>query len=134
MWVSFFEMINVIHYFRGYLFWSRRYYHNTTEDTDFQRSGSIFPLWRFSTDKNRRNQITRICWNPKYRNLFAVGYVYYDFLKEIISLIYCYTIKNPHCLSISLQLKLEWCALTFMQKFSSHDCYTIRRNSYGVWY
>lgn len=72
-----------------------KYYHDTTEDTDAPGSGSVLPLWRFSTDKSRRKQVTSICWNPKYRDLFAVGYGSYDFLKETTGLICCYTIKNP---------------------------------------
>lgn len=72
-----------------------KYYHETTEGTDLENSGSVLPLWRFSTEKSRRKQVTSICWNPKYKDLFAVGYGSYEFLKEISGLICCYTIKNP---------------------------------------
>jgi dynein intermediate chain 1, axonemal len=72
-----------------------KYYHDETEGTDSPNTGSVLPLWRFSTDKSRRKQVTSICWNPKYKDLFAVGYGSYDFLKETSGLICCYTIKNP---------------------------------------
>lgn len=72
-----------------------KYYHDETEGTDADNTGSVLPLWRFSTDKSRRKQVTSICWNPKYKDLFAVGYGSYDFLKETSGLICCYTIKNP---------------------------------------
>lgn len=72
-----------------------KYYHDQTEDTDIPGSGSVLPLWRFSPDKNKRKQVTSICWNPKYKDLFAVGYGSYDFLKETSGLICCFTIKNP---------------------------------------
>lgn len=72
-----------------------KYYHEETEGTDSPNTGSVLPLWRFSTDKSRRKQVTSICWNPKYKDLFAVGYGSYDFLKETSGLICCYTVKNP---------------------------------------
>jgi dynein intermediate chain 1 len=72
-----------------------KYYHDETEGTDSPNTGSVLPLWRFSTDKSRRKQVTSICWNPKYKDLFAVGYGSYDFLKETSGLICCYTVKNP---------------------------------------
>lgn len=72
-----------------------KYYHEETEGTDAPNTGSVLPLWRFSTDKSRRKQVTSICWNPRYKDLFAVGYGSYDFLKETSGLICCYTIKNP---------------------------------------
>lgn len=37
-----------------------KYYHDTTEETDLPGSGSALPLWRFSTDKSRRKQVTTI--------------------------------------------------------------------------
>ena len=43
--------------------------------------GSVLPLWRFSTDRSRKKHVTSICWNPRYKDLFAVGYGSYDFLK-----------------------------------------------------
>ena len=72
-----------------------KYYEDTTEDPESHNYGSVLPLWRFSTEKSRRKHVTSICWNPKYNDLFAVGYGSYDFLKQSTGLICCYTIKNP---------------------------------------
>lgn len=72
-----------------------KYYEDTTEDPESHNYGSVLPLWRFSTEKSRRKHVTSICWNPKYNDLFAVGYGSYDFLKQNTGLICCYTIKNP---------------------------------------
>ena len=36
-----------------------------------------------------------MCWNPRYKDLFAVAYGSYDFLKQTSGLICCFTIKNP---------------------------------------
>jgi len=59
-----------------------KYYEDNTEDRDSGNFGSVLPLWRFSTEKSRKNKhVTSIQWNPKYKDLFAVGYGSYDFLK-----------------------------------------------------
>ena len=36
--------------------------------------GSLLPLWRFKYDKARKTAITALCWNPFYKDLFAVGH------------------------------------------------------------
>jgi len=72
-----------------------RYYEDKTKNKEEHYYGSVLPIWRFSTDKGRRKHVTSISWNPKYKDLFAVGYGSYDFLKETNGLICCYTIKNP---------------------------------------
>ncbi len=40
-------------------------------------------------------QVTALCWNPQYLDLFAVGYGSYDFLKQSAGLINIYSLKNP---------------------------------------
>jgi dynein intermediate chain 1 len=58
-----------------------KYYEDNTEDRERGIYGSVLPLWRFSTEKSRKKHVTSIQWNPKYKDLFAVGYGSYDFLK-----------------------------------------------------
>ncbi len=36
--------------------------------------GTMLPLWRFTSEKAKRRQVTSICWSPLYTDLFAVGY------------------------------------------------------------
>lgn len=72
-----------------------KYYEDTTEEQETKNYGSVLPLWRFSTDRSRKKHVTSICWNPRYKDLFAVGYGSYDFLKQSTGLICCFTIKNP---------------------------------------
>jgi dynein intermediate chain 1 len=72
-----------------------KYYEDNTMDRESGNFGSVLPLWRFSTEKSRKKHVTSIQWNPRYRDLFAVGYGSYDFLKQSTGLICCYTIKNP---------------------------------------
>jgi len=57
--------------------------------------GSLLPLWKFYNDRARRKHVTALCWNPKYPDLFGVGYGSYDFLKQGSGLICCFTLKNP---------------------------------------
>lgn len=59
-----------------------KYYEDTAEEVPgAPKVGSVLPLWRFSTERSRKKHVTSICWNPKYSDLFAVGYGSYDFLK-----------------------------------------------------
>lgn len=72
-----------------------KYYEDTTEDPDTHKFGSVLPLWRFTNSKGHKKNVTAMCWNPRYKDLFAVAYGSYDFLKQTSGLICCYTIKNP---------------------------------------
>jgi dynein intermediate chain 1 len=36
-----------------------------------------------------------MCWNPEYRDLFAVGYGSYDFMRQSNGLVCCWSLKNP---------------------------------------
>lgn len=72
-----------------------KYYEDDTEDPETGNYGSVLPLWRFSTDKSRKRNVTSIQWNPKYRDLFAVGYGNYSFLHQSTGLVCCFSIKNP---------------------------------------
>lgn len=76
-------------------FWDYKYYEDDTEDPENGNFGSVLPLWRFSTDKSRKRNVTTIQWNPRYKDLFVVGYGNYLFTQQSTGLICCYTIKNP---------------------------------------
>jgi len=48
------------------------------------------------SDKAKQKQVTAIWWNPKYKDLFAVGYGTYKFVKtSSTGAIAWFTIKNP---------------------------------------
>ncbi|XP_063996729.1 dynein axonemal intermediate chain 1 isoform X1 [Pogoniulus pusillus] len=57
--------------------------------------GTLLPLWKFQYDKTKRLAVTAISWNPKYKDLFAVGYGSYDFMKQGEGMLLLYTMKNP---------------------------------------
>ena len=58
-----------------------KYYEDNTEDPNSESYGSVLPLWRFTTEKSRKKNVTAVSWNPKYKDLFAVAYGSYDFLR-----------------------------------------------------
>jgi len=70
-------------------------YWNDEADMYREGEGSLLPLWKFYNDRARRKHVTALCWNPKYQDLFGVGYGSYDFLKQGSGLICCFTLKNP---------------------------------------
>jgi len=56
--------------------------------------GSVLPLWKFNSDLVKKFTITSIKWNPLYKDLFAVSYGSYDFLKQSGGAVACFTLKN----------------------------------------
>eukprot|EP00929_Paragymnodinium_shiwhaense_P068237 TRINITY_DN3428_c0_g3_i1.p1 TRINITY_DN3428_c0_g3~~TRINITY_DN3428_c0_g3_i1.p1 ORF type:complete len:671 (-),score=205.60 TRINITY_DN3428_c0_g3_i1:273-2285(-) len=56
--------------------------------------GTLLPLWRFSSEKAKRKQVTAIKWNPRYSDLCAVGFGSYEFMKQGTGVICCYSLKN----------------------------------------
>lgn len=64
--------------------------------SDFYRNGegSLLPLWRFSTERTKRKQVTTLCWNPAYPDLFAVAYGSYDFMRQGSGMVCCFSLKN----------------------------------------
>jgi dynein intermediate chain 1 len=56
--------------------------------------GSLLPLWRFSTDRTKRKQVTALAWNPVYPDMFAVGYGSYDFMRQGSGMVCCFSLKN----------------------------------------
>jgi hypothetical protein len=36
----------------------------------------------FLQDRTKKKQVTALCWNPHYPDLFAVGYGSYDFMRQ----------------------------------------------------
>jgi dynein intermediate chain 1 len=63
----------------------------------FKDDGNLLPLWKFHSDKVKKKEVTCIAWNPKYTDLFAVGYGSYDFVKATTlatGAVQCFTLKN----------------------------------------
>ncbi|KAM3574777.1 hypothetical protein VYU27_003306 [Nannochloropsis oceanica] len=74
------------------VFHNFKYWDDTADLSRAQ--GSLLQLWQFVTERTKRKQVTALAWNPRYHDLFAVGYGSYDFLRQDTGLIFCFTLKN----------------------------------------
>nr|8BX8_D Chain D, Dynein intermediate chain 2 [Tetrahymena thermophila] len=72
-----------------------RYYWSQGDNLEAGKNeGHLLPIWRFSNEKQRKKNVTSICWNPLYPDLFAVSLGSYDFTKQRMGLICLYSLKN----------------------------------------
>ncbi|KAI9017369.1 WD40-repeat-containing domain protein [Gaertneriomyces semiglobifer] len=59
------------------------------------KTGTLLPLWRFIYEKERKKQVTSLCWSSRFSDFFTVGYGSYDFSKQGPGMIAGFTLKNP---------------------------------------
>ncbi|NXO95901.1 DNAI1 protein, partial [Certhia brachydactyla] len=71
-----------------------KYFEDASDEFRGQK-GTLLPLWKFQYEKTKKLAVTAISWNPKYKDLFAVGYGSYDFLKQGHGMLLLYSLKNP---------------------------------------
>ncbi|XP_056408243.1 dynein axonemal intermediate chain 1 [Hyla sarda] len=71
-----------------------RYFEDVADEFR-EQEGTLLPLWKFQYEKAKRLSVTALCWNPKYKDMFAVGHGSYDFMKQTRGLLLLYTLKNP---------------------------------------
>lgn len=71
-----------------------KYYEDKNESKREDGRGSFLALWRFSYQPAQGKNVTSICWNKQYTDLFAVGFGSYDFVKQGTGMICVYTLKN----------------------------------------
>ncbi|TYZ59344.1 hypothetical protein PybrP1_008524 [[Pythium] brassicae (nom. inval.)] len=69
-------------------------YWEDASDQFREGEGSLLPLWRFSSERAKKKQVTAVCWNPRFADLFAIGYGSYDFLKQGSGVVCCFSLKN----------------------------------------
>ncbi|KAJ7425591.1 dynein intermediate chain 1, axonemal [Willisornis vidua] len=50
-----------------------KYFEDASDEFRGQQ-GTLLPLWNFQYEKTKKLAVTAISWNPKYKDLFAVGY------------------------------------------------------------
>jgi dynein intermediate chain 1 len=78
----------------------------------YREAGSLLPLWRFESDKSRRKQVTCVKWNRLYRDLFAVSYGSYEFMKQIAGgVVSVYSLKNSKHPELVLTTEFTACCL-----------------------
>ena len=62
------QMYHIIKYFPDF-----RFYEDASDEfREFE--GTLLPLWKFGFEKARKLEITALCWNPAYNDLFAAGF------------------------------------------------------------
>ncbi|KFU86753.1 Dynein intermediate chain 1, axonemal, partial [Chaetura pelagica] len=71
-----------------------KYFEDASDEFRGQE-GTLLPLWKFQYEQTKRLAVTAISWNPKYKDLFAVGYGSYNFMKQGQGMLLLYTMKNP---------------------------------------
>ncbi|XP_063227118.1 dynein intermediate chain 2, ciliary [Bacillus rossius redtenbacheri] len=58
--------------------------------------GTLLPLWKFSYEKTKKNNVTYLCWNPQFHDCFAAAFGSFDFTKQVPEGGVClFTLKNP---------------------------------------
>lgn len=79
-----------------------------------ENEGFMVALWRFLYPNPKKKAITSIAWNPKYKDLFAVGYGKYDFSSTASrGYIALCTLKNNKSPELMIQteddvISLDW--------------------------
>lgn len=71
-----------------------KYWEDKSDEFRPDGDGTVLPLWRFTSEKVKRKQVTAIRWNPRYTDLFGVGFGSYDFMRQGTGCICCYSLKN----------------------------------------
>lgn len=46
--------------------------------------GTLLPLWKFTLERAKNLEITSLCWNPAYKDLFAAGFGSCEFIMRAI--------------------------------------------------
>ena len=61
-------------FYRCFLHFKDFRYWEDASDEFRDNEGTLLPLWKFSFDKAKKLEITGLCWNPAYNDLFAASY------------------------------------------------------------
>lgn len=83
---------------------------DTTKDSKKKHA----PLWNFSFVNTNKKNVTSICWNPKYSDMFVVGYGLYQFgKKKSVGYICICSLKNNKTSEMVLQTDGDVMSLDF---------------------
>ncbi|TPX72189.1 hypothetical protein SpCBS45565_g00420 [Spizellomyces sp. 'palustris'] len=72
-----------------------KYWEDASDELAGSKTGTLLPLWRFVCEKEKRKQVTALCWNSRFSDFFVVGYGSYEFSKQGPGMIGGFTLKNP---------------------------------------
>ncbi|XP_043249584.1 dynein intermediate chain 2, ciliary [Colletes gigas] len=71
-------------------------YWDDPSDEFKNEEGSLLPLWKFSYEKTKKHDVTDLCFNGRYYDLFAVSYGTMSFNSSITNGKVClFSLKNP---------------------------------------
>ncbi|XP_074093610.1 dynein intermediate chain 2, ciliary isoform X1 [Cotesia typhae] len=71
-------------------------YWNDPSDEFKDGEGSLLPLWKFQYDKTKKHDVTDICFNARYYDLFAVSFGSLSFDSPVSYGTVClFSLKNP---------------------------------------
>ena len=64
-----------------------------------ETEGTLLPLWNFTFDRAKKLEITSLCWNAAYKDLFAAGFGTYNFYQQdsthVNGVVCIFSLKNP---------------------------------------
>ena len=55
-------------YFSDFKYWE------DASDEFRETEGTLLPLWKFSFERAKNLEITGLCWNPAFKDLFAASF------------------------------------------------------------
>ncbi|KYM96979.1 Dynein intermediate chain 2, ciliary [Cyphomyrmex costatus] len=71
-------------------------YWDDPSDEFKEGEGSLLPLWKFSYEKTKKHDVTDMCFNSRYYDLFAVAFGSLSFNSPITNGTVClFSLKNP---------------------------------------
>ncbi|XP_015109774.1 dynein intermediate chain 2, ciliary [Diachasma alloeum] len=71
-------------------------YWNDPSDEFKDGEGSLLPLWKFQYEKTKKHDVTSMCFNARYYDLFAVSFGTFCFDSSLTSGTVClFSLKNP---------------------------------------
>ena len=94
-----------------------KYWEDRSDDyKDFE--GTLYPLWQFKFEGKESLEVTCLCWNHLYSDLFAVGYGSYDFYHQPDQGLIClFSLKNCSHPEFSLTLPAGVLSIDFHPKY-----------------
>ncbi|XP_034947579.1 dynein intermediate chain 2, ciliary [Chelonus insularis] len=71
-------------------------YWNDPSDEFKDGEGSLLPLWKFQYEKTKKHDVTDLCFNARYYDLFAVSFGSFSFDSPVSNGTVClFSLKNP---------------------------------------
>ena len=93
-----FTKLNML-YFKDFKYWE------DASDEFRETEGTLLPLWKFSFEKAKKLEITGLCWNKAYKDLFAASFGSCKYQKLNLAGSYVTYLVLSECITTIFQLK-----------------------------